>query len=66
MLSRMIRTLRFALAGLLLVVSAAAAQQIRDTTAPTSVDPKLIEWVNSKIVKEYTIGGIDKIGRAHV
>ena len=38
------------------------AQEIRDTTAPTSVDPKLIEWMNAKIVKEYTIGGIDITG----
>ena len=33
-----------------------------DTTQPTSVDPKLIEWKNAKVPKEYIIAGIETSG----
>ena len=35
-----------------------AHAQVADTTYPTSIDPKLIEWEKAKIPKEYTIAGI--------
>ena len=36
--------------------------QVIDTTKPTSVDPKLIEWKNAKIPKEYIISAIEVTG----
>src|SRR5438874_1906342 len=33
-----------------------------DTTTPTSLDPKLIEWEKAKIPKEYVIAGIKITG----
>ena len=33
---------------------------------PSSVDPKLIEWENAKIPKEYTIGSISITGIRHL
>ena len=38
------------------------AQAQPDTTSPTSIDPKLIEWQKAKIPKEYIIAGIDITG----
>ncbi|MBS1919960.1 MAG: outer membrane protein assembly factor [Bacteroidetes bacterium] len=38
----------------------------QDTTRPTSIDPKLLAWENAKIVKEYTIAGIDISGVRHL
>ncbi len=38
------------------------AQEVPDTTNPTSVDPKLLEWRNARIAKEYTVGGINITG----
>ena len=40
--------------------------QIVDTTNPTSVDPKLLEWKNSKIPKEYTIADVIITGIKHL
>ena len=40
--------------------------QVADTTNPTSVDPKLIEWKNSKIPKEYTIANVKITGIKHL
>lgn len=34
----------------------------QDTTHPTSIDPKLMEWEHARIVKEYTIAGIETSG----
>ena len=62
MQNRMMRITSWALVVAIMAVFRLEAQEIRDTTAPTSVDPKLIEWSNAKIVKEYTIGGIDITG----
>ncbi|MBL0233668.1 MAG: outer membrane protein assembly factor [Chitinophagaceae bacterium] len=36
------------------------------TTNPTSVDPKLLEWKNSKIPREYTIAGVAITGVKHL
>ncbi|MBM3415033.1 MAG: outer membrane protein assembly factor [Bacteroidetes bacterium] len=40
--------------------------QETDTTRPTSVDPKLIEWLNSRIPKEYTIAAVSITGIKHL
>lgn len=37
-----------------------------DTTRPTSVDPKILEWKNARIPKEYTIGEIVITGIHHL
>lgn len=55
--------LRFSAALLMTVVSVFAVHaQVPDTTKPTSVDPKLIEWQNARIPKEYTIAGVNITG----
>lgn len=38
------------------------AQEVPDTTRPTSVDPKLLEWQNARIVKEYVIADVKITG----
>jgi len=60
--NRMMRILTLALGVGILSVLQVDAQVIRDTSAPTSVDPKLIEWSNARIVREYTIGGVEITG----
>lgn len=40
----------------------ASAQEVPDTTKPTSIDPKLIDWQNARIAKEYTIAGVNITG----
>lgn len=45
----------------LLLVTAAAAQE-PDTTRPTSVDPKLMEWENARLPREYTIADVKITG----
>jgi len=40
--------------------------QIVDTTGPTSIDPKLIEWKNAKIPKEFTIADVKITGIKHL
>lgn len=40
----------------------AGAQEVPDTSNPTSVDPKLLDWKNARIAKEYTIGGVSITG----
>ena len=39
-----------------------SAQEVPDTTKPTSIDPKLIAWQNARIVKEYTIAEVNITG----
>ncbi len=41
-------------------------QAQEDTTKPSSVDPKLLEWQNAQIPKEYTIGSINITGIKHL
>lgn len=53
--------LRVIVFGIIAFVSVHTASA-QDTTQPTSVDPKLIEWQNAKVVKEYTIGAIKITG----
>jgi outer membrane protein insertion porin family len=40
--------------------------QVVDTTNPTSVDPRLIEWQNARIPKEYTIADVKITGIKHL
>lgn len=38
------------------------AQEVADTTHPTSIDPKLIEWKNARVPREYTIADVKVTG----
>ena len=59
--------LRFSVTLMAVVISVCKIQaQVADTTSPTSVDPKLIEWKNSKIAKEYTIADVKITGIKHL
>ncbi len=40
--------------------------QVVDTTNPSSVDPRLLEWQNAKIPKEYTIADVKITGIRHL
>jgi len=48
------------------VFSTAAFSQQSDTLQPTSLDPKLIEYRNARIPKEYVIAGIEVSGIKHL
>src|SRR6266576_3229821 len=63
-LNRIFRT-SFILISVLLSVTSLHAQET-DTTKPTSVDPKLLEWQNAKIPKEYTIAEVNIAGIKHL
>ena len=54
--------LRLSVILLFSVISTAAFSQQPDTTLPTSLDPKLIEYRNARIPKEYVIAGIHVTG----
>lgn len=57
--------LRFC-ALVVVVLLSAISVHAQDTTHPTSIDPRLMEWQNARIVKEYTIGGIQVTGIRHL
>lgn len=38
----------------------------QDTTQPTSIDPKLLEWKTARIPKEYTIADVSIVGIKHL
>jgi outer membrane protein insertion porin family len=53
----------FCVAALILpVVAVQRVQAQEDTTRPTSVDPKLLEWQNARIPREYTIAQVTVTG----
>ena len=56
------------LSALLIIVigSVLTAQAQDDTTKPTSVDPKLLEWENARIPREYTIAEVGITGIKHL
>ena len=59
--------LRFSVTVLPLLLFVCVVQaQVTDTINPTSLDPKLIEWQNSKIAKEYTIADVKITGIKHL
>lgn len=51
---------------ILTVMSVLHVHAQEDTTKPTSADPKLIEWKNSRIPKEYTVASIAITGIRHL
>jgi outer membrane protein insertion porin family len=51
-----------ALATIMILVVTAVQAQDPDTTRPTSVDPKLLEWQEATIPREYVVGKIDITG----
>jgi outer membrane protein insertion porin family len=56
-------------AGLLLIVATASLSSLHaqiDTTHPTSVDPRLLEYENARVPKEYTIAGVEIVGIKHL
>ena len=63
-MQRIIKRLGFTAIVLLTTTVAVKAQE--DTTRPTSVDPKLLEWVSAKIPKEYTIASVEITGVKHL
>ena len=58
--------LRLSVILLTSVFSTAAFSQQSDTLPPTSIDPKLIEYRNARIPKEYVIAGIQVSGIKHL
>ena len=54
--------LRYCATLMMTAVSFLASHAQDDTTKPTSVDPKLIEWQNARIPREYTIAAVDITG----
>jgi outer membrane protein insertion porin family len=57
---------RFCALVITAVVSVLSVRAQEDTIHPTSVDPKLLEWQNARIAKEYTIGDISITGIKHL
>lgn len=55
---------RFGLSVLaaLFSVFSLSAQEVPDTSSPTSVDPRLLEWNNARQAKEYTIAAVSFTG----
>ncbi len=54
--------LLFGMTSLFILAGPLQAQEVPDTTRPTSVDPKLLEWQNARIVKEYFIADVKITG----
>ncbi len=54
---------RFSVSMIIVVISAFNLHaQEADTTKPTSLDPKLIEWQNARVPREYTIADVQITG----
>ncbi len=59
--------LRLSVTVMAVLVSVCTIQaQVADTTNPTSLDPKLLEWKNAKITKEYIIADVKITGIKHL
>src|SRR5688572_20265399 len=58
--------LRLSTLMIFMIASVFTAQAQDDTTKPTSVDPKLLDWETAKIPKEYTIGDVAITGIKHL
>lgn len=52
----------YGVTSLFILAGPLQAQEVPDTTRPTSVDPKLLEWQNARIVKEYFIADVKITG----
>lgn len=51
---------------LVMAFMAVLSVQAQDTTKPTSVDPKILEWENARIPKEYKIASVSITGIKHL
>jgi len=51
---------------LVMAFAAVLSVQAQDTTKPTSVDPKILEWENARIPKEYRISSVAITGIKHL
>jgi outer membrane protein insertion porin family len=58
--------LRFSVTLILTVVSVINIHAQEDTSKPTSIDPKLLEWKNARIPREYTIANVSITGIRHL
>jgi outer membrane protein insertion porin family len=65
-MQRILLRLSFTLAAAVFSVLALSAQNDDTTHKPTSLDPKLIEWENARIPKEYTIAEVRITGIHHL
>ncbi len=59
-------SLRLSALLILTIASVFSAQAQDDTTKPTSVDPKLLEWQEARIPREYTIAEVAIVGIRHL
>ena len=59
-------SLRLSALLIILIGSVLTAQAQDDTTKPTSIDPKLLEWENARIPREYTIAEVGITGIKHL
>ncbi len=59
-------SLRLSALLILMIASVFTVQAQDDTTKPTSVDPKLLEWETAKIPKEYIIAEVSITGIKHL
>lgn len=59
-------SLRLSALLIFMIASVFTAQAQDDTTKPTSVDPKLLEWETARIPKEYTIADVAIVGIKHL
>jgi outer membrane protein insertion porin family len=58
--------LRLSVTVILTVVSVITIHAQEDTSKPTSLDPKLLEWKNARIPREYTIANVTITGIKHL
>ena len=59
-------SLRLSALLIIVITSVISVQAQEDTTKPTSVDPKILDWENAKIPREYFIDGISITGIKHL
>ena len=62
LMRRILPRLFFVMLNLVVILPAAQAQVKVDTVSPTSLDPKLIEWRDARLPKEYTIADLKITG----
>ena len=59
-------SLRLSALLIIVITSVISVQAQEDTTKPTSVDPKILDWENAKIPREYFIADISIAGIKHL
>ncbi|RYY57722.1 MAG: outer membrane protein assembly factor [Chitinophagaceae bacterium] len=59
-------SLRISVFLMMMVAFVSQVQAQEDTTRPTSLDPKLIEWQDARVPREYVIGDISVTGLRHL